>query len=358
MELRSRDFMSKSSGMGFGGFLIGLGVGWVISTYLEVSRTMLSWLIILAGAAVIASSLISRSSYRNDYGGLIGGLVGGLVISLIFTSGFSFFTDVFNDGSLGSYTAYDTKTFDGAITSSRIALEIDNFNGPISVSTWNKNEYSVELDIRARREEWLDDLKIEFDIMEQGITQGISLGYDVPQTSQSRYAINVEVFLPKNALINLDLMSSNGAISLTDIKSETVDLLTSNGAIELNNVNAEEINGVTSNGQLSGTFEAPDTSLTTSNGAINVNLPCTVSGDYWLHTSNGPIDLKVSYSTQVGYDLELSTSNGGINADVPNLDYSTNQNTRKVAKTENFASKEVKITIDAETSNSNIDIDT
>jgi hypothetical protein len=34
------------------------------------------------------------------------------------------------------------------------------------------------------------------------------------------------------------------------------------------------------------------------------------------------------------------------------------QNTRKVAKTENFASKDVKINIDADTSNSNIDVDT
>ena len=350
--------MSKSSGLGLGGFLIGIGLGWVVFSYLEVSSTMLSWLIILAGAAVIASSLISRSGYRNKYGSLVGGLVGGLVLSLIFTSGFSFITDVFNGDSSGSYTARDTQTFNGAITVNRISLEIDNFNGPISVSTWSKNEYSVELDIRAKREEYLDDLKIEFDIKEQTMAQGISLAYDIPQTSQSRYAIGVEIFLPADALINLDLASSNGAISLTDIESESIDLRTSNGAIELNNVNAEEIDGETSNGGLSGTFEAPDTSLSTSNGIIDLVLPCTVSGDYMLRTSNGRIDLKVSSSTQVGYDLELSTSNGGIDADVPNLDYSTNQNTRKVAKTENFAAKDVKISIDADTSNSNIDVDT
>ena len=61
-----------------------------------------------------------------------------------------------------------------------------------------------------------------------------------------------------DALINLDLTFSNGAISLTDIESESIDLRTSNGAIELNNVNAVEIDGETSNGRLSGTFEAPD----------------------------------------------------------------------------------------------------
>jgi len=350
--------MSKSSGLGFGGFLIGLGAGWVISTYLEVSSTMLSWLIILAGMAVVAASLISRTSYRHEYGGLVSGVVGGLILSLFITSGFGFFTDVFDGGSLGTYTASDTKTFNGAITSSTIFLDIDNFNGPISVSTWSKNEYSVELDIRAKREEYLDDLKVEFDIMEQTMTQGISLGYDIPETSKSRYAIGVEVFLPEDALINLDLASSNGAISLTDIESESVELRTSNGALELNNVYAEDIDGETSNGGISGTFEAPVSSLTTSNGAIDIELPCTLSGNYRLDTSNARIDLKLSSSTQVGYDLELSTSNGNINVDAPNLEYSTNQNTRKVAKTEDFASKNVKITIDADTSNSNIDVDT
>jgi hypothetical protein len=251
--------------------------------------------------------------------------------------------------------------FDGAITAGSISLEIDNFNGPISVSTWSKNEYSVELDIRAKREAYLDDLNVDFDVMVTPtmppLSARIILGYDIPATSKSRYAIGVEVFLPADSSINLNLVSSNGGITLSDIEGERINLRTSNGALELNNVYAEEIDGETSNGRLSGTFEAPDTSLITSNGAIDLVLPCTVSGDYMLRTSNSRIDLKVSSSTQVGYDMELSTSNGNINIDIPNLDYSTNQNTRKGAKTKNFASKNVKITIDAGTSNSNIDID-
>jgi DUF4097 and DUF4098 domain-containing protein YvlB len=359
MGFDTEDSMSRSSGLGFGGFLVGLGAGWVVFTYFEITHNMFSWLIILAGIAVIAGSLISRSRPRQDIGGLMGGLVGGLILSLFITSGFGFFTDVFDGGSIGSYTAHDTKTFNGAITASSISLDIDNFNGPISVSTWSKDEYSVELDIRAKREEYLDDLKVDFDIMEtQLMTQGISLGYDIPSTSKSRYAIGVEVFLPAGGSINLNLVSSNGGITLSDIEGERVYLRTSNGAFELNNVYAEEIDGETSNGALSGTFEAPDTSLSTSNGAIDLNLPCTLSGNYRLSTSNSRIDLKLSSNTQVGYDLEFSTSNGNINVDAPNLEYTTNQSTRKVAKTENFASKNVKITIDADTSNSNIDVDT
>jgi len=278
-------------------------------------------------------------------------------LSLFVTSGFSFFTDVFDGGSFGDYRARDTITFDGAITLNKIYLDADNFNGPITVSTWLKNEYSVELDIRARREEYLDDLKVNFDTLEESSTQKISLGYDIPETSKSRYSIGVEIFLPENAFIDLNLMSSNGGITLHDVEGNIIDLRTSNGALKLNNVYADEINGETSNGGLSGTIEAPKTSLITSNGAINLDLPCTISGDYRLRTSNGGIDLHLSSSSLVGYDLEFSTSNGGISVGIPNLDYSINQNTRKVAKTEGFASKNVQISIDASTSNSGIDID-
>jgi DUF4097 and DUF4098 domain-containing protein YvlB len=208
----------------------------------------------------------------------------------------------------------------------------------------------------------LEDLNVDFDIMVTPtmppLSARIILGYDIPSTSMSRYAIGVEVFLPADSSINLNLVSSNGGITLSDIEGERINLRTSNGALELNNVYAEEIDGETSNGALSGTFEAPDTSLSTSNRAIDMNLPCTLSGNYRLHTSNARIELKLSSSTQVGYDLELSTSNADINVDVPYLEYSTNQQTRKAAKTENFASKNVEITIDADTSNSNITVDT
>ena len=214
------------------------------------------------------------------------------------------------------------------------------------------------MDIRARREDDLDDLKVEFDVMEQTMTQGISLGYDIPQSAMSRYSIGVEVFLPDDASINLNLLSSNGGISISDIEGEIVDLRTSNGVLELNNVYAEEIDGETSNGALLGMFEALETSLTTSNGAIDLDLPCTVSGNYKLITSNNQIDLKLSSATDVGYDLDLSTSNGNVVVDLPNLDYTIDQRTRKEAMTKNFASKSVKVTIEADTSNDDINVDT
>lgn len=350
--------MSRDSGLGFGGFLLGLGIGWVVFRYFEVTSNLFAILMILLGIVIIGSTLLKSQLPRFEYGDLFGGLIGGLILSLIFTSGFSIFTDIFDEGTFGDYRYQESKLFSGGITAGTVSLEVDNFNGPIRVSTWDKNEYNVELNIRARRESDMDDLKIDFDAMETQMTQSINLGYDIPPTSYSRYSIAVEVFLPREATINLNLASSNGGITLSDIESERITLKTSNGQIELNNVYADVIDAATSNGGISGAFKASDTSLSTSNGAIDLEILSSSSGNYKLSTSNARIDLEVSSSTEIGYDLDLSTSNASIDVDVPNLDYSTNERTRKVAKTNNFESKNVKISIDAGTSNGSISVQT
>jgi DUF4097 and DUF4098 domain-containing protein YvlB len=320
---------------------------------------LVAGLLILLGSVIIVSTLFKARLPQFDFGGLLGGLIGGLILSLLITSGFNIITDVFDSDSLGGYTARDTKTFHGAITAKNIFLEIENFNGPISVSTWSKSEYNVELEIRSKREEYLDEFNVEFDIMEtQTMTQGISLSYNIPQSSRSRYAVSVEVFLPEDVAINLNLRSSNGGIVLSDVAGDRMILRTSNGRVELNDVYFDEIDVETSNGAISGRFEASETHLSTSNGAINLKLPCTISGNYRLSTSNGRIDLEVSSDNFVGYDLELSTSNADISIDLPQMDYSTNQRMRKVAKTDGFSSKSIQIIIEANTSNGNIAIDT
>ena len=350
--------MSKSSGMGFGVFLLGLGIGWYLFKLVDITSSILSVLLIVLGVVIIGSTFFRDKIPNIDLGGIAGGLIGGLILALIFTSGFSGFTDIFNIDSPGGYQAQETKTFEGMTTSDIIALKIDNFNGPISVSTWSKDEYDFKLNIRAKRESYLNDLKIDFDIMEtQGMTQGISLGYDIPQSSISRYSIGVEVYLPENALINLDLTSSNGDISLSDIEGEHAILSTSNGDFVLDDVYYDKFEGSTDNGEISGIFESQDASLVTSNSDIDLKLPCTISGTYLISTNNGRLKLEVSSSNNVGYDLTLLASNGNINIDLPDLDYSTNQQTRVNAESIDFMLNDVQITIEAETDNGDVDVE-
>jgi hypothetical protein len=145
---------------------------------------------------------------------------------------------------------------------------------------------------------------------------------------------------------------------LSEVSGERARLSTSNGALVFDDVYYDVFDGDTSNGGISGLFESPDTYLDTSNSAVDIELPCTVSGDYIISTSNARIDIKASSSNQIGYDLSLSTSNGNIEIDLPDLDYSINQRNRAVAETADFSSKEVQITIEAGTSNSSINVET
>jgi DUF4097 and DUF4098 domain-containing protein YvlB len=348
--------MSRSSGIGFGAFLIGLGAGWYIFRVIELTSSTLAVLLIVLGAVIIVSTFFKNRVREIDLGGITGGLIGGLILSLILTSSFGSIIEVFNFDSSGTYRAQETETFQDVTASDIISVEIDNFNGPITVSTWNKDEYSFNLNIKAKRESYLDDLDIEFDVMETGTTQVISLGYNIPQTSKSRYSIGVEVFLPEDATINLDIGSSNGGISLTGINGDRAKLTTTNGALILDDVYFNSINGDTSNGQIQGVLESKSASLSTSNGAVDLKLPCIVSGDYEIETSNAKINLEVSSSNDVGYDLSLSTSNTNINIDLPDIVYSTNQRNLAVAETDDFSSKDIQIKIEARTSNGTIEV--
>jgi hypothetical protein len=354
--------LSGRGGLGFGGFLVGLGVGWVVFSAMSVSWGLFAWMLILAGAAMIVSSLIPRRRFNIDVGGLTRGLMGGLVLSLVATSGLVF-VDLGGSSGLGDYRAQETRTFSGALTAGGMLLDVNNFNGPVSVSTWARDEYRVDVLIRAKgvtvadAEDNLERFVTDFDEGASGGKGTLVLRYDIPINWHSRYSVQVEAFLPARAKIDLDLDSSNGAISLKDIDGGTIELQTSNGAIDFDDVTGSRIDAVTSNGRVEGRIEAPDTSISTSNGGIDLALPCTASGRYVLRTSNAQVRLRVSPSSGVGYDMDLSTSNGNIDVGLPNLEYGVNQRTSKEARTSGFEDKAVKITVVASTSNAGMDVD-
>lgn len=102
--------MSRDSGLGFGGFLLGFGIGWVVFRYFKVTSSFFAGLMILLGVVIIGSSLFKSQLSRFDVGGLFGGLIGGLILSLIFTSGFGFISD-FGPSITGSGNVV-TETYD------------------------------------------------------------------------------------------------------------------------------------------------------------------------------------------------------------------------------------------------------
>ncbi len=354
---------NNSNLLGFGGFLLGLGIGWLAFTALNVSLNLFAWLLIIIGVATVIGGLVSFAGLSLPIGNVIGSFSGGLVLALFLTSGFQIISDFTGiwDGS-GDYKAEDTLIFTGAAIQDRVYFECDNFNGPVTVNTWAKNEYDVSLKIKAKgrtvqtAENLIDGLDIELD--EEPVSEQLRLilAYDIPSNQRSQLSIEVTVNLPSDADIGLQLESSNGAINLSNINGSALILDTSNGGLNLVKVFAENIDASTSNGRIQGTFEAPVASLSTSNGGIDVTIPGNIAATYILETSNGGVDVKVSRTTDIGFDLDVTSSNGEIDINLPNLDYSTNTKNRKVAKTEDYALKNVKIDLEISTSNGNVDV--
>ena len=354
--------MSDHKGLGFGGFLVGLGAGWMVFQEIHVSGEVFAWILIIAGAGVVASSLLFSSRRNRHFGGLFRGLTVGTILSLMITSNFVLY-GISSGGYSGNYRAQDTMTFTGALTADTVLLDVNSFNGPIEVSTWNKDEYSISALIKAKgttdaeAEENLE--RFEFDLDESIIfgKKRLVLRHNVAGTMTSRYSVQIEVWLPADATIELALDSSNGGIYLSDIEGGEIKLDTSNGGFRFDNVEARNVDAKTSNGPVTGKLDAWNADISTSNGAITLTLPCTRNGRYELRTSNGPVQLEVSSSTSIGYELDLTTSNGIVDIDLPNLDYTVSTRTRKEAHTYGLTSKSVRITIDSRTSNGSMRVD-
>ena len=347
--------MRGSGQLAFGGFLVGLGLGWFISQTFAVTYAFLGWLLIIVGAGVVISALISWKLPRMPVGGLVVALLIGLILPIAASTEFDF---------SGDYIAEKTRTFEDGVNANVVTFVVRNRNGAVRVSTWDSSDYRVDLIIKAKgftvaeAESTIDSLDI--DVTEERVQNQLRLvvEYNIPEQTWRMLAIEVVANLPADSMINLDLESSNGGMYLTDIQGDTIKLQTSNGALDLVRVYAESISGSSSNGRINGEIEATDTTLSTSNGRIDLTLPCTASGTYSLSSSNGRVLLTGSSSNQVGYDLDLSTSNGDIGVDLPDLSYSVNEKTSKEARTADFADRAVQITIDLSTSNGDIDVDT
>ncbi|UCH56687.1 MAG: DUF4097 family beta strand repeat protein [Candidatus Bathyarchaeota archaeon] len=345
--------MSSPRGLGFGGFLVGLGVGWFIFTNYDVTSNLVSWILIIVGGSIVLSSLISLTRPGLRLSGLVSNFSVGLIIALIVTSGFTVFFP-WNVQSLVYRSSQEESRFlAGDITASNVLFRTDNVNGYVRVSTWEREEYSVDLTVKGRGSSDSDASRtieqVDTSLEEQlvGGRQELDLVISVPTNLWSRITVNVEVKLPADAEIDLDVETTNGEISAINLEGGTLRLDTTNGRIVFDGVEAEVIDSSTTNGVISGVVEAADFTGSTTNGKIELEIPCTVSGDYDLHTTNGGVEVTVVASEDVGFEVDMRTTIGGVSLNLPNLNYSTNTNRRKVAETTGFSTKPIQVSITA-----------
>ena len=328
--------MSNREAIGFGGFLLGLGTGYLVFRELNLTFNSVAWVLVIIGATIIASALIRWASPNLGLHRVVNGLTGGLFLALFLTQGFSFFTGIVNFGNpYMPYSTSEVKTYTDVSAPDSVYLRLGTMNGEITLTTWDKNEYSIVSTITARgstQKEADDNLAnlgknlVSSDIAAQ---QSLTLVYTSATFVNNPSQINIEVKLPAKVKLDLDLTTSNGVVTVSNVNGGNVVVHTSNGALRLNNVKAGILRGSTSNGALTGSIDATTCTLSTSNGPMALELISNLSGTYTLQTSNGKVDVTVG--SNAAYRLDASTSNGDVTFDLPNLTYSKTSRTSKTA---------------------------
>jgi DUF4097 and DUF4098 domain-containing protein YvlB len=227
-------------------------------------------------------------------------------------------------------------------------LTIDNLNGSVEISSWEKDEVEVNGVKYCISAERLRGMRVE------GTQSGnrLTLRSILPEGKRSGCGAKYTIRVPKK--ITLDgIVSSNGKIRVENIAGEArlqtsnggiqvralegkLDARTSNASIDLDRVIGDFV-GRTSNGSilvegLEGSFSGATSNASikgriaklkpnqplkaeTSNGSIDLTLAGYAGQTLDVVTSNASVTLRLPAG--INADLRASTSNGSIECDLP-----------------------------------------
>jgi hypothetical protein len=237
------------------------------------------------------------------------------------------------DASAEKLIAKENRTFNVGTGSN---LVLDNQNGSVTVTAWDRPQIQIEAEKSARAgseakaKEALQKLRVE--MSQNGNTVEVRTRSNQPDgfwswmtSNQVDHQVTYRVMVPRNC--NLNVETVNGGVKIEGV-SGTLKLETTNGGIRTTGTSGS-VNAGTTNGGIEVELlqaQASPMSLETTNGKIVIRVPATFRANLDASTTNGSIrsDLPVTVSGQInrrslrgalnggGPELELETTNGSI----------------------------------------------
>jgi DUF4097 and DUF4098 domain-containing protein YvlB len=198
-------------------------------------------------------------------------------------------------------------------------IELDNINGPVHITGWDRNEVKVDAVKYADTKERLDEAKIEIDSGKDYLS--IRTKYPDHNNNwnwgshNNPASVEYTLTVPRSA--NLDeIKLINGALDLTGISGE-VRASCINGRLE-----AHDLSGraklSTINGRLDARFaqlSGQDVDLNSVNGSLELTIPSDSNAEVDASTVSGGISndfgLRVNDHRFVGHDLRGELGKGG-----------------------------------------------
>jgi Putative adhesin len=206
-------------------------------------------------------------------------------------------------------------------------VELDNINGAVHISTWDKNEVKVDALKYAGTKERLDEARIEIDSGKDYL----SIRTKYPDHDQSfnwgsrnnPAGVEYTLTVPRGARLD-EIKLINGALDLTGVSGE-VHASCINGRLEAHNLSGRsELSTI--NGHLEARFDqlaGASIELNSVNGSVELTIPSDSKAEIEASTISGGIDndfgLRVNHHRFVGHDLRGELANGGTHIKLENV---------------------------------------
>lgn len=198
-------------------------------------------------------------------------------------------------------------------------VELDNINGPVHISSWDRNEVKVDAIKSADTKERLDEAKIEVDAGKDYV----SIRTQYPEHDHTwnwgshNNPASVEYTLTVPRTVRLDeIKLINGSLDVNGMSGE-VHASCINGRLEAHDL-AGRAELSTINGRLDARFSqlaSQSIDLNSVNGSVDLTIPSDSNAEVEASTVSGGIDndfgLHVNHHRFVGHDLRGEIGNGG-----------------------------------------------
>lgn len=206
-------------------------------------------------------------------------------------------------------------------------VELDNINGDVHISSWDRNEVKVDAVKYADTKERLDEAKIEIDAR----NDSISIRTKYPDHNQSwnwgwhnnPATVEYTLTVPRGARLD-EIKLINGALNVAGVRGE-VNASCINGRLEAHNL-AGRAHLSTINGHLDARFDelvGHSVELSSVNGSVELTIPSDSKAEIEASTVSGGINndfgLHVNHHQFVGHDLRGELGTGGTHIQLENV---------------------------------------
>jgi DUF4097 and DUF4098 domain-containing protein YvlB len=207
-------------------------------------------------------------------------------------------------------------------------IDLENINGPVHISSWDRNEVKVDAVKYAWSKERLDEAKIDISSHPDSLsirTEYPGHNHDFWNDDRHDNPASVEYTLVVPRHVRLDeIKLINGSLDIQDVAGE-VRANCVNGRLEAHNLEGRaELNTV--NGTLDaslGRQPSEPVELSAVNGTLRLTLPSDAKADVEASTVSGRISndfgLEVARHQFVGHSLHGELGGGGTRVKLSNV---------------------------------------